>query len=157
MIASLQRDLRESERIGKELIGELEALREGAEAPLSLRQAPIPPVSVADGERIQDLRLRLDALAARSAKSEADLQAASWRVAQLERELADAQAAPTNPPAALLELEQALSAARAEIAALREAKPEAPISIDASADIARAAVEQSVLLHQVAGGIRQES
>jgi hypothetical protein len=109
LIASLQRDLRESERIGRELVEELEALRQGLADPES-PPAPRAPASSAEGrELIDDLRARLDTLAARGAKSEADLQAASWRIAQLERELAEAHAASADPSAAAI---HGLSAAR---------------------------------------------
>ncbi len=108
VITALTRDLRESERVGKELIGELEAQRAWI----------APPTS---GE---DLRGRLDALAASAARSEADLQAATWRIAQLERELQQAQRAHGEegvPTSVQIELEQALAAARDEVASLRRA------------------------------------
>lgn len=145
VITALQRDLRESERLGKELIEELEALRSGSDA-ADAREAVEPPAVSADAQLAHELRTRLDALAGRSAKSEADLQAASWRIAQLERQLEEAQSTNTERPSANLDLERALAAARDEIAALRHA-----LSTAHTAEPPRSAIEQSVLLHQVAG------
>jgi chromosome segregation ATPase len=108
-IAALTRDLHESERVGRELLAELED-----------RAAPRVEPTIASGSTGPDLRGRLDALAVTAARSEADLQAAAWRIAQLERELADARLAPEQT-AVQLELEQALSAARDEVASLRRA------------------------------------
>jgi hypothetical protein len=118
VITALTRDLRESERVGKELVGELDAHRGwGANgSPGHDGGYPQPP-----GD---DLRSRLDALAAGAARSEADLQAATWRIAQLERELEEARRAhrPEGQPTSVqIELEQALAAARDEVASLRRA------------------------------------
>jgi hypothetical protein len=56
-----------------------------------------------------------------AARTEADLQAATWRIAQLERELAEARRLAPEPAAVQLELEEALAAARDEVASLRRA------------------------------------
>jgi hypothetical protein len=113
VIAGLHRDLREGERVGKELLGELEALRPWTGN----------GVSQASGGWAQDddLRGRLDALASGAARSEADLQAATWRIAQLERELGEARRTSVEPTPVQAELEQALAAARDEVASLRRA------------------------------------
>ena len=95
VIAALTRDLREAERVGRELLGELAGGSNG--------------VVVAPGD--VDLRGRLDALAASAARAEADLQAASWRIAQLERELGEARRATGQPERAQIELEEARAAA----------------------------------------------
>jgi chromosome segregation ATPase len=107
-IAQLERDLREAERVGKELLSELESLRgwNGTAA------------AATEGD---ELRARLDTLAAGAAKTEADLQAAAWRIAQLERELTDARREAREPSAVQIELEKALAAARDEVASLRRA------------------------------------
>ncbi|HVY48612.1 MAG TPA: hypothetical protein VHB21_22145, partial [Minicystis sp.] len=68
-----------------------------------------------------ELRQRLDALASSAARAEADLQAASWKIAQLERDLADARKGPRPAETVHDELEQALVAAREEVASLRRA------------------------------------
>jgi SAM-dependent methyltransferase len=109
VITALQRDLRESERVGRELLGELTSLGgNGTASPAA-----------------EELRARLDTLAQSAARGEADLQAASWKIAQLERELTDARSgAPAAP--AQVELEQALAAARDEVAALRRALESRP-------------------------------
>jgi len=108
VIAALTRDLRESERVGRELLGELLALR-----------APNGTGPHAAGP--DDLRARLDVLAESAARSEADLQAATWRIAQLERELSEARHEGPEPASVQIELEQALAAARDEVASLRRA------------------------------------
>lgn len=110
-VTELERAMRESERVGKELLVELEEARtEGAAVP------SVPPASVPDA-----LRGRLDALAANAARSEAELQTATWRIAQLERELAEARPGASEPSSVQVELEQALAAARDEVASLRRA------------------------------------
>jgi len=117
VITALTRDLRESERVGKELIGELEAHRVWGGNGNGNGEGARPPAS-------DELRGRLDALAAGAARSEADLQAATWRIAQLERELDQAHRAHDQgslPTPVQLELEQALAAARDEVASLRRA------------------------------------
>jgi chromosome segregation ATPase len=110
VVASLSRDLRESERVGRELLAEVEEARSASGAPAEEPSNGAP-----------ELRARLDALAASAARSEADLQAATWRIAQLERELADARRGEGGPPSVQIELEQALAAARDEVASLRRA------------------------------------
>jgi predicted nucleic acid-binding Zn-ribbon protein/SAM-dependent methyltransferase len=107
-IAALNRDLRESERIGRELLSDLTAAR-------------TPNGAGPSGE---ELKGRLDALAQSAARGEADLTAAQWRIAQLERELAGVHDVATHPSRAQQELEDALAAARDEVAALRKALSE---------------------------------
>lgn len=115
VVAALTRDLRESERVGRELLAELTSAR-GWNGSGGLDLEAAEPRS-----GVEDLRGRLDALAQSAARSEADLQAALWRNAQLERELAEARREGGQPPRAQVELEQALAAARDEVAALRRA------------------------------------
>jgi predicted nucleic acid-binding Zn-ribbon protein len=127
-VAALKQDLAESERIGKELVAELVLARESAaSAPEPPPPAPPPPppppaprpdTSRADAD---DLRARLDALAQSAARSEADLQAATWRIAQLERSLAEAGEGARPAGTVQRELESALASARAELASLRRA------------------------------------
>jgi hypothetical protein len=105
VVAKMARDLREAERVGKELLGELESARGWN----------------GSGPPAEDLRGRLDTLAQSAARGEADLTAANWRIAQLERELGEARGEPGSAGRAQLELEQALAAARDEVAALRRA------------------------------------
>jgi chromosome segregation ATPase len=148
LIASLERDLRESERIGRELVEEIEALR----AAVSSSSAAPTPATPADGRVVEELAARLDTLAVRSAKCEADYQAATWRIAQLERELNEARVGSPGAADTHRELERALSAARDEVETLRRALES---SERTGADLARGAAEQSVLLHQTAGAIGQ--
>jgi hypothetical protein len=88
----------------------------------------------------------MDSLAARAARSEADLTAATWRITELERRLADALDPERSSPGTVnAELEQALIAARDEVATLRSRVLEAQ---GAGGGTPREVVEQSVLLHQ---------
>ena len=111
VVQALQRDLRESARVGKELLGELEAAHpwNGTSAAAA---------TAGGGE---ELRGRLDTLAQSAARTEADLQAAAWRISQLERELGSARREAGAPSMVQVELEQALAAARDEVASLRRA------------------------------------
>ncbi|WP_437764399.1 hypothetical protein WMF27_35595 [Sorangium sp. So ce281] len=128
VITSLMAQLRESERVGKELVDELGTVFASAPA------GDGGPGQAADGGQggalagqggpggaVEALRQQLDALARSAASSEADLRAAGWKIAQLERELTEARDTAGSPPALHEELEQALVAAQAEIAALRRA------------------------------------
>jgi chromosome segregation ATPase len=111
-VSALKRDLQESERIGKELLHEVDAAR---------GESDTSAASTGGGE-IDALRARLDALAESAARAEADLQASRWRVTRLELELAESSSASAIAPNAVqVELEAALAAARDEIAALRRA------------------------------------
>ncbi len=110
VIAALQAELRESERVGKELVDELGELfeasieAEGTGAAGSGQGGPagggeLPPrAGAAKAEGAEALRRQLDTLAHSAARAEADLHAATWRVAQLERELIEARAAAAQPP-----------------------------------------------------------
>ena len=102
-IQVLQVDLRESERIGRELVHKL-----GASA--------IPMVaSVADPTDHGDSQARVDALLQRCSQYEADLQHAQWRIAALTKD-----ATPQSDDVGdQQKLEQALSRAHEELASLR--------------------------------------
>jgi SAM-dependent methyltransferase len=195
VIASLQAELRESERVGKELVDELGLLFErsaGPEdagatgavppatgaappAPGTVPPAPgaappatgaappatgaAPPATGAGPDGPNGLRQQLDALARSAAASEADLRAANWKIAQLERELDGARGATASPAIVHAELEQALVAARAQIAALRHgAQGQEGSAPPKAADpdgpsVPPEVIEQSVLLHQIAGAV----
>ena len=81
-VRRLEADLREAERIGHELVGRLAAA------------APVPAARAPEGDRAEapadDLRGKLDALAALNAQREADLEAARWTIQELEDRLASA-------------------------------------------------------------------
>lgn len=182
VIASLMGQLRESERVGKELVDELGTVFASASTDDG------GPGQAADGGQggalagqggpggaVEALRQQLDALARSAASSEADLRAAGWKIAQLERELTDARDTAGSPPALHEELEQALVAAQAEIAALRRAAEREDVAVAredvavASEDVAGArgdvavvradvgvppeVIEQTVLLQQVASAV----
>jgi hypothetical protein len=88
--------------------------------------------------------VQLDGLAARAARAEADLEAARWRISQLEQAGIGFDREDVEPTAIAVELEQALLASQQELATLRRAVgPEGE-------HVAAGVVEQSVLLHQVA-------
>jgi hypothetical protein len=164
-VAALQRQLAEAERIGRELVADLEEMRlssNGAAVhPPAVGPLPAlivaPPTSFGEGE--VGLRERLDLLGRRAAESEANYVAASWRVSELEQRLADAQRGGEGPSVDA-EIEQALVAAHAEIAALRRlvGEPAAPGTQAADeGGAARASTEDAVLLHQVAGELAGRS
>jgi predicted nucleic acid-binding Zn-ribbon protein len=113
LITSLKRDLREGERIGRELLDELTQARATNGAGTAA-----PVVSVVNAVNVTVLEGQLDRLAQSAARSQADLQAATWRIAQLERELRDA-AEPPDATEIQADLEAALAAARDEVASLR--------------------------------------
>lgn len=139
VVSRLERDLAESERIGRELLGELEELRatvvahfgpEGAGGAAQTEPAApaAPAASTAVVAAPADVGIKLDQLAERAAKSEADVLAANWRIADLERRLAEAGAG-RQESQVHAELEQALVASQAEVARLRRTlggEPEAP-------------------------------
>ncbi|WP_437777427.1 hypothetical protein [Sorangium sp. So ce1097] len=167
VIATLKAQLRESERVGKELVDELgtvfvasAAAERGGPGDAAGGGGPGGgfPGSGGQGDAVEALRQQLDALARGAASSEADLQAAGWKVAQLERELAEARAAAGAPQAIHDELEQALIAAQAEIAALRRAAERAA-EVGAGreeAEVAGAAAEVAGAAAEVAGAARED-
>lgn len=113
VITSLKNDLREGERIGRELLEELTLARASNGV-----SAAAPIVNVVAAVNITVLEAQLDRLAQSAARSQADLQAATWRITQLERELGDA-ASPPEASEIQAALEAALAAARDEVASLR--------------------------------------
>lgn len=167
-IAALERDVRESERIGRELVSEVEALRaehgggeggtlNGQGAPQAggrqqgastgAAQAAPPQAATAgvDALTADAFQHRIDALAADAAQKQAELLSSTWKIEALERELSDARAALADPSAIQRELGAALVRAQSEIADLRrtlgQSGSEGPI-------VPRAVVEDAVLLHQ---------
>jgi hypothetical protein len=164
-IAALERDLRESERIGRELIAEIEILRERAggegeggssagggasrqggaprtsSGAIAAPQAAAPQVPGAvDALTEGAFQHRIDALSAEAARKQAELLTSTWKIQALERELAEARAAAADPSLVQRELSSALSRAQSEIADLRRVLQQS--------GVAHAVVESSVLLHQ---------
>jgi SAM-dependent methyltransferase len=90
-VRRLERELREAERIGKELVRELSALPSAAD------REPSPAADDA-AQALADLRLKLDALAALNAEREADLTAARWAIQALEARLEDSAGSDAPPP-----------------------------------------------------------
>ncbi len=116
-IAALEGEIVESRRTGRELLDELTALREGRPS----LDDDADPVGLGTNDPVA-LRAKLDKLAESAARAEADLLAARWRVSQLERELSlRSSSGGGDPSIAQRELEQALAAAREEVALLRRA------------------------------------
>jgi hypothetical protein len=79
-VRRLERELREAERIGKELVRELQGSR---------TEAPDARSDTA-ARAVEELRQKLDALAALNAEREADLTAARWAIQALEARLEEA-------------------------------------------------------------------
>ncbi|MFO0587375.1 MAG: hypothetical protein U0441_07545 [Polyangiaceae bacterium] len=157
-IAQLERDLRESERIGRELIQEVEALR--AEAGVGggsgsnqgagggSQNAPTnnaggrAQASGVDAMTASAFQHRIDMLAADAAQKQAELLSSTWRIQALERELSEAREAAGDPSQKQRELSSALVRAQSEIADLRRA-----LTANGGA-VPRQAIEDQVLLHQ---------
>lgn len=163
-IAALERDLRESERIGRELIAEIEALREehgGGDGGTSLPGQGAPPAGgQAQGARASAAQAapgaidalsadafqhRIDALAADAAQKQAELLSSAWKIQALERELSEARSALRDPSTIQRELSNALVRAQSEIAELRRGLS---ASGREGTGVPRAVVEDAVLLHQ---------
>jgi hypothetical protein len=104
-VAELSDQLRGAQQAGRELVRELERQRRSA----ANGSAEAPPSD--DGSR-------LEGLARRCSRYEADLQAARWRIAQLEAQVDDGASADVDAA-----LSEALQQAQAELAQLRRAKP----------------------------------
>ncbi|WP_437597994.1 hypothetical protein WMF28_35405 [Sorangium sp. So ce590] len=161
VIASLKAQLRESERVGKELVDELgtvftsaTAERGGPGQAAGGEPGGTLPGAGGPGDAVEALRQQLDALARSAAASEADAHAATWKIAQLERELTEARGTAGSPPALHEELEQALIAAQAEIAALRRAAEQADAG--AAGEAAGAAGEAAGAAGEAAGAAGQD-
>jgi hypothetical protein len=92
-VRRLERELREAERVGKELVREISALSATAD-----REAPAAPSDPA--QTLSELRLKLDALAALNAEREADLTAARWAIQALEARLEESAGFEAPPPQA---------------------------------------------------------
>jgi hypothetical protein len=100
VIDELRSELREGERIGRELLGRLQ----NAEAHAPTDGGGVPAAAV---------EKELEALAQRCARAEADLEAAGWKITALEARVTDAPADDTH------KLEEALREAETELVALR--------------------------------------
>jgi len=116
-------------------------------APLMADEDPAPKpneAAKAAPELPNAVSVQLDVLAVRAARAEADLEAARWRISQLEHAGMGFDRDEVEPTAIAVELEQALLASQQELATLRRnVGPE-------GGHVAAGVVEQAVLLHQVA-------
>ncbi len=99
-----QRELREAERIGRELLDELMALR----SPAAKEESPAP---TGQPGREAELARKLDNLARLNAQLEAELETARWSIAELEGRLTDIGLDTTERA----QLEDDLQRARAEV------------------------------------------
>lgn len=161
-IGALEAELREGLRVGKELLAELEEARaqvvagpggggmssegSGNKAPPARTSQPtLLAMSVTTTPELPNgVTVQMDVLAARAARAEADLEAARWRISQLEHAGLGFDRDEIEPAAIAVELEQALLASQQELATLRRtAGPE-------GGHVPASVVEQAVLLHQVA-------
>jgi hypothetical protein len=161
-ITTLEAELREGLRVGKELLWDLEEARalgsdgnqsngngsgslESSGNKGSAVQSSGPMVMASAAVELPNtITVQLDGLAARAARAEADLEAARWRISQLEHAGIGFDREDVEPAAIAVELEQALLASQQELATLRRTVgPE-------GGHVAASVVEQAVLLHQVA-------
>ncbi len=108
-LAKLARDLRETERVGRELLFDLEVAR----------RTPGPGPGGGGGAGPSETSERL-------ARAEADLLSANWNIARLERELDDARPSTGTARDANRDMALALAAAQREIAVLRAGALDAP-------------------------------
>jgi hypothetical protein len=149
-IARVQRELRETEQVGRELLFEVERLTgrgvPGAGSTGGGSSSAGPREGAAGGERASG---GAHQLADRAARAEADLMAANWKIAKLEREVS--QSAQAAPDAVARELSIALAAAQREIALLRgpAGYDEAFLRTHAPPVGAAPAIEDAILLGQL--------
>ncbi|MBL8739532.1 MAG: hypothetical protein JNK04_00515, partial [Myxococcales bacterium] len=144
-IAKLTRDLRQTERVGRELLFELELTKSTAAGGGGGggNGGGLSP------EQKSELDAELRASAERLARTEADLYAAGWQIARLERELAEAKPEAGRERDPAHDLSVALAAAQREIASLRLSGFDRAMP----GGVARAEIlEQSVLMSQVEAG-----
>ena len=168
-IAALEHELVRRERMVRELVGALEEIG-GAEALLGAGGAAHAAGQAAASGALEEmradlerartdnggLRAKLDALALEVARREGELQARTWRIAELEERVASLEA---RPPAAA---ERPAGGAgggasvQAELNALRQAltqEHETRVAVESGEELARARAElarQAVLLEQLA-------
>jgi hypothetical protein len=176
-IAGLEQELVRRERMVRELVGALEEGGGGeTEAPAAAASHAAPSalerlldVTRGDLERARhenrDLRTKLDGLALEIARREGELQARTWRIAELEERLASAEAArqgspiearPEPPATAAPREATPASALQAELNALRQALEQehaARVALESGEELARARADiarQATLLEQLA-------
>ena len=107
-LEALRRDLEHRDQLVRELVSLNQVATVGSEGP------PVDQLV----ETVASLRAQLDRLAALAARRETELQAAQWRVQELENSLARSEAH-QEPSAQTHELERALFSAQSELDALR--------------------------------------
>jgi hypothetical protein len=165
-LAGLEHELVRRERMVRELIA---ALEEAGGAEILVPSVPHAAASEAlttmqiDLDRVREenggLRSKLDALALDVARREGELQARTWRIAELEEKVASLEA---RPPAPKPEADRApapvspgAAALQAELNALRQAlaqEHEARVALESGDELARARADiarQAVLLEQL--------
>jgi hypothetical protein len=146
-VAELEREVRQKEKVGLDLVAELEEARSLGPAE---REPEEPSTSISEqeqwGARFQEMREKLDAMALDAARREGELHARAWQVAELEHELVRRQSA-VGP--------ERLSRAEAELDILRRAlaqEHEARSRVESGEELAKARAElqrQAVLLEQL--------
>ncbi len=143
-VSRLSLALREGERVGMELLFQLEDLHvlpspfRGGPAPIS-GGSPPPGAGPGAPDGGAMLEAQVAELSERAARAQADLVAASWRISQLEREAREAAAPPHDPTRKETDLERALVLAQREIAELRAGARPAVAGVS----------EEAVLLEQI--------
>jgi chromosome segregation ATPase len=147
-IVALEGELRRRERIVQQLLHDLELRAEP-------RGQPGPPSEAHEAE-IAELRQKLDALAAFAARREGELEAARWRIAELEHRAAAVQAgserdAPAGNPATFEEIDALRQALAQEHAARVRAESGEELS-QARAELQRQAALIEQLSRELRGG-----
>jgi hypothetical protein len=121
-VAALEQEVRRRERMVQDLVGALE----DAQRTSAMHEPAQLPAEALATEEAEALRRKLDALAADFARREADIQAGTWRIAELEQELASrreerARADTDAATESEAETETQLAAALDEIDVLKQA------------------------------------
>jgi chromosome segregation ATPase len=160
-IAALERELIRREGIVRELVAALEENREHGEPGEHGPSAQATQALAAEIDGLQghlrkvvdenaELRAKLDALALEVARREGELQARTWRIAELEERVASLEARPPEPAAPARE-----EAAHTELGALRQAlaqEHEARVRAESGEELTRARADlarQAALLEQL--------
>lgn len=153
-IQELEREVHRRERMVQELVAALEDAHTEQGAAMHA-PAQVPAARMTDEENLE-LRRKLDALAAEVARREADSQAASWRIAELEQAVAARTSQPAPPDdGQVAALRDQLAAARDELDVLRQAlaqEHEARKRSESGAELASARAElarQAALIEQL--------
>jgi hypothetical protein len=126
VIAGLERELLRREGLVRELVTSLEEMRDKGLDASRFEALPVPSspqtgAAVRESADVAHLKAKLDALALEIARREGELMARAWRIAELERQVAQKAAPASVEQAGDAALRTALAKAEDELQALRQA------------------------------------